>query len=194
MKRIHSLIIAFFAAFAAVVLMTVLASAAETLQYGDLSYKIDGADLEITGYTGNDSYVYIPDQIDGRDVTIIGRFENTEVSKVRLPNKLRKIRSGAFSNCQSLKAIVLPNSVEYIDTLAFDGCTSLTEVVFGENVAVFFANGAFRNCENLSVISLPESFPNKADNQSGVFLGCTNLCDVYVRKSFKTWYYDLSVG
>lgn len=186
MKRIHSLIIAFLAAFAAVVLMTVSASAAETLQYGDLSYKIDGADLEITGYTGNDSYVYIPDQIDGRDVTIVGGFQSTNVSKVRLPNKLRELKTWAFRDCTNLETIVLPNSLEYLGG-AFLGCTNLTEIVFGQNISSFSTYYTFMDCENLSIISLPESFTTCLSSEQ-TFRGCNNLCDVYIRSYLQSWY------
>lgn len=44
----------------------------KTNRYGDFEYKINGSEVAITKYVGDDSSVYIPDYIDGRKVTEIG--------------------------------------------------------------------------------------------------------------------------
>lgn len=48
-------------------------SSGEALVFGDYGYKIlDDGTVEITGYTGSDTELIIPSEIDGKAVTSIG--------------------------------------------------------------------------------------------------------------------------
>ena len=142
--------------------------------YGDFTYDIYGGDVIITGYTGDDQYVIIPDQIEDKDVTIIGSRAfsgNSSMEYVNLPNRLRSIASFAFSNCENLRCIVLPNSVEcvggipyssgyydkdiYHDQYCFAENPSLEEFVMGSNVTEFGRAVLYR-CTGLSEISFSE--------------------------------------
>lgn len=151
------------------VVMTVPAAAEESKRYGDFSYVISGKDVMITKYDGNDSYVIVPDEIDGRAVTIIGRgaFAGSDMEYINLPNRLEIILGEAFSGCKELKSVVLPNSVKKIggvyytssnsyyaesdkDQFTFAYCDSLSEFVMGDNVdeigrATFWYDGVLDN-------------------------------------------------
>lgn len=184
----------------------------DELTYGDFSYTIDGSEITITKYNGNESYVEIPDIINGRYVTVIDRgaftksgisnnseiIGNDAIENIRLPNHLKEIRTRAFTNCSSLKSIVLPNSVEFIGFSAFSGCSSLSEVVMGKNITrgEYYNYGlqaysclsdlVFLGCDNLSVISLSEgiksAYPKRGDNWFSY--RTSSLSDVYFRSDF----------
>ena len=66
----------------------------------DYEYSVlDDGTVEITKYTGSESKVAVPDEIDSKSVTKIG--------------------SGAFSRCAKLESITIPDSVSKIDNKAF---------------------------------------------------------------------------
>ena len=66
----------------------------------DYEYSVlDDGTVEITKYTGNESKVAVPDEIDSKSVTKIGR--------------------GAFSRCAKLESITIPDSVSKIGNKAF---------------------------------------------------------------------------
>jgi len=66
----------------------------------DYEYSVlDNGTVEITKYTGSESKVAVPDEIDSKSVTKIG--------------------SGAFSRCAKLESITIPDSVSKIGNKAF---------------------------------------------------------------------------
>ena len=78
----------------------VTARAEDTLTYGDYQYTVlDDGTVEISKYTGEDTEVSIPAEIDGKMVTRIGY--------------------DAFDECTSLKSITIPKSVKSIGSFAF---------------------------------------------------------------------------
>ena len=80
------------------------------LEYEELE---DGT-VEITRYSGEDTVLVIPDEIDGKRVTRIGDF--------------------AFYECSGLTEITLPEVVTSIGNYAFSGCSGLTEITLPEGV------------------------------------------------------------
>lgn len=78
-------------------------------QYGYFRYELDqNGNAIITEYTGFESTVNIPSQIDGHDVVSIGE--------------------SAFICCSSLKSVTMPDTVTSLGFHAFEGCSSLTRV------------------------------------------------------------------
>ena len=110
----------------------------DELVYGDFKYKLNynGQEATITAYTGDETKISIPEQIDGKIVTEIDRH--------------------AFRNCSSLKNIEIPASVIVIQSTAFEDCSSLTEIEIPEKV---FAIGefAFSGCSSLEKISVAKN-------------------------------------
>ncbi len=109
----------------------------------------------ITGYNGSDTEVFIPKQIDGKDVTIIGEeaFDQLGLTKVTLPNTLKTIEKKAF-NRNSLTAVNIPEGVTSLGEAAFRG-NKLETVIFPSTLQtmgdyVFTAN-------KLKEIELPDS-------------------------------------
>lgn len=182
------------------IVMTIPASA-KTLKYGDFEYEINGSEVTITKYVGDDSDVYIPDYIDGRKVTKIGNYafnllyfnpdlfddedsHDYGIEYIRLPAFLEEIGESCFSSAK-LKSVVFPQSLSRIGYGAFASTCELQEIVFGGNV--YLGYNAFGNCTNLQVVSLftGNNFGYGTDYQySGSwnefnFSGCDNVTDVY---------------
>lgn len=109
------------------------------------SYMISAnrQDCVITGYNGDESILYIPDEIEGVAVNQIGEDAfagNTTVVSVFFPLELSEIMGNAFKNCTDLKDLYLYSSIAYADT-AFAGCDALRcAVLENENAAMSIHN------------------------------------------------------
>ena len=91
--------------------------------------------ITITGYTGNDMEIVIPETINGLPVSTIGKraFAGMKITSVHLA-QVEKIEESAFANCKSLSSIDLTGSIRTIEDNAFSDCTTLTDVMIGANV------------------------------------------------------------
>lgn len=117
--------------------------------------------------------IVIPTRVDGRDVVGISShaFEKQNISKVVLPDSIRKIECGAFERCEELKEIKLPEGVVEIGKEAFLDCKGLEEVILPSTLKCI-SDKVFYGCESLQRISLPfnlETISNKS------FYGCKQL-------------------
>ena len=74
--------------------------------------------------------------------------KGNEITKVIIPDSIRKIGDYAFYNCTSLTSIVIPDSVTSIGSYAFYNCTSLTSITIPDSVTSI-GYGAFYNCTSL---------------------------------------------
>lgn len=73
--------------------------------------------VKITGYTGNDSKVVIPDTIAELPVTVINSYafqDNESITSVTIPETVVEIGSWVFEDCKNLAEINLPSSLETI--------------------------------------------------------------------------------
>jgi len=123
-------------------------------------------DKVLVEYTGGDSDVYIPDGI-----VAIGNFafeDNVGIESVILPESVKCIRFGAFSNCKNLKKMYFANEgLELIDDQAFSGCSSLKRVEVPKGV-IGIGEYAFSECANLSIVVIPESVEKTGDCAFGL--------------------------
>ena len=108
----------------------------------------DDGTVQITQYLGSDISFAIPDEINGKKVTGIGKM--------------------AFQNCTSLTSITIPDSVTDIESYAFDGCTALTDIVLPDNVTSVGEN-AFYNCTSLKTATVPASVTSIGDYAFGYY-------------------------
>ena len=85
----------------------------------DFEYKIEGENVIITNYIGNDTVVNIPETIEGKNVTELDRaFAMKNLQSVKIPNTVKTI--GYFTFCQNqLTYINIPKSVTKIEYGAF---------------------------------------------------------------------------
>lgn len=135
---------------------------AEEQIWNEYSYIVlqDGT-VEITKYSGTDTVVTIPTEIEGKKVTAIS-YEvfayRQNITEINLPKNLKVIKAYAFTYCSNLKEIVIPEGVEEIQGSAFYGCWKLEEVSIPKSI-VSIGEGAFGDCRKLRNISLE---PNDA--------------------------------
>lgn len=108
----------------------------------DFEYEFIDGTVTITGYTGTDLEIVIPDKIEKRPVTTIGN----------------EAFIGYDMNC-----VYIPSSVTTIEGRAFYNCTLLNEVTFNEGITHIHDN-AFGNCEKLDLVTLPDSIRYVSEN------------------------------
>ena len=141
----------------------------------DFEYEFEDGTVIITGYTGNDLEIVVPDTISDRPVTTIGKdaFEKYDMKSIIIPEGVTTIESGAFDDCNNLENIEIPDTIkEYEcglgDTKWFDeqpdGVLYLNNFVVGQkgdatSDAITIKNGTiaiFGLIKN-DIIHIPES-------------------------------------
>ena len=118
-------------------------------QSGDFEYEIlDEQTCAITGYTGTNSEVVIPSEIDGYTVTEIGNdaFSASDedpfrITKVTIPSTVITIGETAFFGT-GISEIIIPEGVEVIGQQAFDACPNLISATLPASL-IELGNSAF---------------------------------------------------
>lgn len=149
-------------------------------EYTDFEFYVtsDG-ECELKKYTGNDSEVTIPSEYNGNPVVGIkeSAFKgNLSVTKVTIPESVKKIDDYAFSGCGNLTNATIPQGVTEIGNGTFFGCRSLGGITIPENVTKISAN-AFSECSGLTEITIPENVREIGDY---AFSGCSNLTNITI--------------
>ena len=178
----------------------------ETLTEGDFKYEVGSNDeVTITDYTGSETSIVVPEEIDGKKVTSIGymAFDGcssltsitlpegltkidafafrscSSLTEITLPEELTSIGSDAFSNCSSLSEIILPEGLTKIDAFAFEKCSNLEKVILSERLTSL-GNWVFNECSQLKHISIPMKITKIA---YGVFANCSSLESIHIPKN-----------
>ena len=167
------------------------------------TYTLDDANrATITGYSGNATALYIPDEIDGHEVVEIGdsAFENrTDLRTVMIPDSVTEIGSCAFNNCTNLSNVTLSQNLKYMEGRAFGSCEKITKIEIPKSLewcgstlydygpfgdctglkTVIFENGTtkilghlFEKCTGLEEINIPNTV---TVIENSAFSGCTKL-------------------
>ena len=143
------------------------------------AYRED-TEIWITKYNGTDKEVVIPSMIDGKPVTIVGGFWESDVEKVWIPDSVEQIDSLAFQNCKALTEIVFGSSLKAIQRSAFEGCTSLKSITLPQQL-INMQGDVFLNCTALEAITIPKTLTHYYEN----FGGCTSLKTVTFEEGTK---------
>ena len=109
---------------------------AENTPEDSFTYETSGSSVTITGYTGDEDVVVIPQTLGGKKVT--------------------KIAEGAFAQ-KSIKTVVIAKTVEQIEAYAFDRCENLETVILFDaafNTSAGISENSFFQCENLKNIRI----------------------------------------
>ena len=182
-------------------------SANDTLTSGDYKYSVlDDGTVEISKYVGSDSDVTIPNVIDGKKVTSIGKnaFVNcNSLISILIPNTVTTIGASAFYNCINLEEILISDSVTNIGVYAFtntawynnqpNGMIIVGKVLYEykgnmpENTELIIPKGivsitaqAFFNRSNLVSIVIPDGVTSIGSN---AFDFCSNLKNISIPES-----------
>ena len=161
----------------------VIATSAEALQYGSLSYKVEDNDtITITGFDDSVTEVEIPAEIDGKKVMTIGQgaFKNKKLTAVTIPDSVTSIGYQAFYSCKNLTALSMPDSIIELGGECFSNCTSLQSVKFSNSLTEL---GGFSGCTSLEEITIPSSVRTTKLN---AFNGCTSLTSVTIPSTVNT--------
>lgn len=166
-------------------LETVSESAQEVAEQAFYSYaqKEDGT-ITITGYTGTDTQISIPESIDGMTVSGIADrafFENTSLISVTFPETLTEIGDYAFFSCTRLGSASLPSGLQILGEGAFEGCKSLAAVTVPGTVTSF-GEYAFEDCSMLTTVTIENGI---AQIPSVAFSGCGALINLIIPDSVK---------
>ena len=158
-------------------------SPASNADAADYQYKVLANNTaEISGYTGSEKELNIPDRIDGYTVTEIGykAFENrTDLTAVTIPDSVTNIGDYAFAGCGGLGSLTIGNSVTSIGDYAFLDCKGLTSVIIPDSVTGI-GSSAFLDCDSLSSVTIGSSV---ADIGISAFYCCKKLSAVTIPDS-----------
>ena len=108
------------------------------------SFKINVSDdgtAEINDYTGKETEIVIPSEIDGYKVTSIGAsaFKDSNIKTIVIPDSVTRIGNEAFAGCAGLTSITIPASVTEIAEDAFAGCEQLVIKCYPASAAYYYA-------------------------------------------------------
>ena len=140
----------------------------------DLLWKtedISKKNVRITQYKGNQSIVIVPGIIGGKTVTEIGenalspeqfrvkkdiKEGRKNITKVLIPNSVKKLGKGVFKRLLNLETVVLPEKLKMLPDEAFLECESLKYVVVPDSVTRIGGN-VFAGCKSLLMAYMPDS-------------------------------------
>ena len=153
----------------------------ETRVCGDYIYCLseDGQGACTLSYTGNETEVVVPEQLDGLPVVAIGdhtfNYQENIVS-IELPSTITEIGTMAFFKCSALQSIVIPEGVTLLDQSCFAGCEELVSVAVPESVETV-GDFAFLACSQLTEIAFGEQLRSIGQ---GAFQLCTALIRIII--------------
>ena len=153
------------------------------------TFTTNNGAITITGYTGTNGDVIIPDTINGSPVTTIGGFySTTSLTNITIPDSVTNITSGAFDDQRSLTAITVDGQNAYYSSsngVLFDKPqTLLIQAPGGMAGSYAIAPGvaaigddAFYNCSSLTNVTLGTNVTSIGAN---AFYSCANLSGIVI--------------
>ena len=152
-KNFYKTIIPIIIVFICFLSNSIVASAVTEQQSEGWIYTIEDNVVKITGYTGTETVLNMPSEIDGYQVySITGLAGNNIITEVNIPEGVEGIEDNAFCNCENLKTVNCPSTLLYIGIGAFENCVELSNVrLTSDNL--YIDDYAFNNT-SLRVISI----------------------------------------
>ncbi|MBQ9438697.1 MAG: leucine-rich repeat protein [Lachnospiraceae bacterium] len=158
-----------------------LFSKPSVIQPGGGSFKdyqfreLGGGEVEITKFVGVDEdELIIPGNIDGKRVVGIGKnaFRACwDATILIVPEQIRYIENGAFSDCRNLKVVRLPSSLERLGGGASSGGAFYSPQ---SGIGRYDPQGAFARCR-IEAIVLPASLQSIGED---TFFECDKLKEI----------------
>ena len=139
-------------------------------QWGDWKYTSDGTNVTITGYTGTNTDIIIPDVISNKTVVAIGgeAFYYSGITSVVFPPSITTIGYDAFHYCFSLTNACLPINIVHIGYFAFASCFSLKSVYIPASLTDL-GSEVFGFCTGLTDITVSVSNPYYASTDGVLY-------------------------
>ena len=92
-----------------------------------------------------------------------------------IPDEVKSVGRGAFTNCENLKSITIPESVTSIGDTAFWYCSSLTSITIPDGVTSIEC-GTFQGCSSLTSITIPAGVTSIGEQ---AFSYCYSLTSIF---------------
>lgn len=86
------------------------------------------------------------------------------------------LKSESFKSAINITGVTIPNSIKIIGYGSFSNCSNLVNVNLGQLEKISF--DAFKDCDNLKSITIPKTLVNGDGVYTGIFTGKTNLTSV----------------
>ena len=156
---------------------------AQTFTSGDYQYSenTDGT-ITLTKYTGDETAVTVPAQLDGKTVYSVAAFsENRTIEEVTISSGISKIGKNCFKYCSGLKTVHLPEGLLEIESSGFNNCISLEELQLPTGLQTIGEN-AFQMCRSLKELAIPEG----VTTLNKIFDNCRALEKVTLSKTVST--------
>lgn len=138
-------------------------------------YTEKDGEITIKKYTGTDTVMVIPEEINGKPVVGINydAFKgNTTIVEVVISGLVEMISFNAFEGCTALKKVTLLGRTSICDE-AFKGCVNLRSIAVKGSVN----KGAFEGCIQLRSVEIGADVYKI---EEGAFDGCTALTEIKV--------------
>ncbi len=165
------LVMAFLCGF--LLTSTVSAAPQELVSENGYTYHVadDGKSVVLTGYTGTETELILPSEIDGKPVFSILQFQAdnaSEIQKVVVPDSVRIIGTdyivrSSFEGFTALNELILPDSL-FALSYSFNNCPSLKLVRLPHNLHLL--GRAFQSCPDIRF----EAYPPTFDRLANIFL------------------------
>jgi|GEM_PF-4342117 len=94
-------------------------------------------------------------KVKGTEIAANAFAGNAELTRIRIPEKIKVVRTEAFSKCQNLTDVILPTGLQSVDVKGFADCPALESVTFPTGLKII-CDQSFQNCPSLKQIVLPE--------------------------------------
>ena len=134
--------------------------------------------LNLQGFDlSNGSDIVVPNDIDGVPVTYV-RGLTADLTSIKLPSSLIKIKDDAFNSMDTLKSLVIDGGAPNLNELgerSFSGCSNIEELDLSNSKLTSIPEGAFAYCKNLKTIKLPSTITSIGDE---AFYNCQSLTSI----------------
>ena len=144
----------------------------------EFSFDEQNGEVTITGYNGDKTVLSVPETINELPVAAIGENAFSEdgigangLQQITLPEGLRTIGVGAFSNCIYLTSVKLPSTITDIRESAFWSCSAMELSSLPQSLETV-GDYAFQYCYNLKAIDLPDGCRTVGEE---AFEGCLGV-------------------
>ena len=146
-----------------------------------------------------------------KEKTVLVLFPCAREGEYVVPDSVREIGAGAFSENRVISKVVLPEGITTIDTSAFYLCKNLKEVNLPDSLTTInkgafrssgiielrlpsfvmdIKTGAFQDCEQLKTVYIPFSVKEIDNTREELFLYCNHISDVFY-EGFSTQFHRI---
>lgn len=108
----------------------------------------------VTGYSGHDKTVCIPDSYQGESVIGLaaGALDGADMQSLVIPDGIEYVYDGSCTNCEELLRIFVFDSLTYISDAAFEGCENLRGYYFNAATAPRFSTWFNNHTKKVEVL------------------------------------------